>query len=370
VGDGEGRGYNVNIPWSDVAAGDSEYMQAFNEVVMPIAAAYGPQLVFISAGFDAARGDPLGGCDVTPAGFAHMTHRLLCLAGGRCVVVLEGGYNLRAQAQGMEAVVRVLQGEPPAPLLPILPTPHASSRREAEAAAASASASGAIATRAGGSGGGSGAAAPAARCCGHAHGPTSGAGGASAPSAAAEVTGAPFPPSPLAPRPDPALLPRAHYGVTTAAEAAAIAAETDGLTREQALGTAVPLPAATAVLCDVMRIQATFWPSLRSKYQRLLAHAIAQAAAAGGGVGAGIAAPFGLRGMSLSEGGEGSEGAGSDSGSDAGSSDGHGSSAGDDSMQSAGDGGSSADHSIAAGIAVDTGALPSPPPVKRARTHE
>jgi hypothetical protein len=384
VGDGEGRGYNVNIPWSDVAAGDSEYMQAFNEVVMPIAAAYGPQLVFISAGFDAARGDPLGGCDVTPAGFAHMTHRLLALAGGRCVVVLEGGYNLRAQAQGMEAVVRVLQGEAPAPLLPTLPTAHASTRRGAEAAAAAAAA-GATVARAGGSGSAAGGAAPAAaaRCCGHAHGlPTPGAGTAAAPAAAPSgVASAPFSPTPLAPRPDPTLLPRAHYGVTTAAEAAALAAETDGLTREQALGTAVPLPAATAVLCDVMRIQATFWPSLRSKYQRLLAHAIAQAAAAGGGgAGAGFA-PFGPRGIatgeeeeegSSDEGEGGTAGRGSDSGSESGgsSSEGSGSSGDDDTMQSAGDGASSADHSSASGAAVDTGALPSPPPVKRARTLE
>lgn len=50
---------------------------------------------FDSAGFDAADGDPLGGCNVTPRGYAQMTNLLRNLAGGKMVVALEGGYNLR-----------------------------------------------------------------------------------------------------------------------------------------------------------------------------------------------------------------------------------------------------------------------------------
>jgi histone deacetylase 6 len=50
---------------------------------MPIAAAFAPELVIISAGFDAAEGDPLGGCSLTPAGYSAMTHHLLSLAHGR-----------------------------------------------------------------------------------------------------------------------------------------------------------------------------------------------------------------------------------------------------------------------------------------------
>ena len=74
--------------------GDAEYVHAMDELIMPVATSFDPDIVLVSAGFDGARGDPLGGCDITPAGYAHMAHRLLALAGGRMAVVLEGGYNL------------------------------------------------------------------------------------------------------------------------------------------------------------------------------------------------------------------------------------------------------------------------------------
>jgi hypothetical protein len=92
---------------------------------MPIAHCYAPDLVLVSAGFDAARSDPLGGCDVTPAGYAHMTSRLLTLARGRVVVALEGGYNLRAISTSADAVLRVLLGAPPPPLFEPPPRTHA-----------------------------------------------------------------------------------------------------------------------------------------------------------------------------------------------------------------------------------------------------
>jgi histone deacetylase 6 len=72
----------------------------------------------VSAGFDAAAGDPLGGCEVTPAGYAHMTHMLMPLAEGKIVLVLEGGYSLESTSKSALACVRVLMGEPPGPLDP------------------------------------------------------------------------------------------------------------------------------------------------------------------------------------------------------------------------------------------------------------
>lgn len=94
--------------------GDAEYLHAFQTIVMPIAMEFAPELVIsknllsvsafkscsnffsgpsipgaVSAGFDAARGDDLGECDVTPAGYAHMTHMLSGLAEGKLVVALE-----------------------------------------------------------------------------------------------------------------------------------------------------------------------------------------------------------------------------------------------------------------------------------------
>ncbi|KAF2826405.1 hypothetical protein CC86DRAFT_351075 [Ophiobolus disseminans] len=112
-GEGPGEGKNVNIPWAEHGMGDAEYLYAFQEIVMPIAREFDPDLVIISAGFDAAEGDLLGGCFVTPAGYGHMTHMLMALANGKLVVCLEGGYNLRSIARSALAVTRVLLGEQP-----------------------------------------------------------------------------------------------------------------------------------------------------------------------------------------------------------------------------------------------------------------
>ncbi|PZC92245.1 AcuC, Deacetylase, histone deacetylase and acetoin utilization protein [Pyrenophora tritici-repentis] len=122
-GEGPGEGKNVNIPWADHGMGDAEYLYAFQEVVMPIATEFDPDLVIISAGFDAAEGDLLGGCFVTPACYGHMTHMLMRLAKGKLVVCLEGGYNLRSIARSALAVTRVLMLEPPDRLHIDLPGP-------------------------------------------------------------------------------------------------------------------------------------------------------------------------------------------------------------------------------------------------------
>lgn len=117
VGVGSGRGYSVNVSWPTYGMGDGDYLAAFDRVILPIAQEYGPDLVIVSAGFDAAKGDPLGLNVVTPTGYAHMTSRLAQLAGGRLVVALEGGYNVDSIAPSALAVVRVLLGEAP-PVLP------------------------------------------------------------------------------------------------------------------------------------------------------------------------------------------------------------------------------------------------------------
>lgn len=121
-GAGAGLGRNVNIPWTRKGMGDADYIYAFQQIVMPIATEFTPDLVIIAAGFDAADGDMLGGCHVTPAGYAHMTHMLMSLAHGRLVVCLEGGYNLHSIADSATAVGRTLMGEPPERLLNTSPT--------------------------------------------------------------------------------------------------------------------------------------------------------------------------------------------------------------------------------------------------------
>ncbi|TYH98310.1 hypothetical protein ES332_A12G301400v1 [Gossypium tomentosum] len=110
VGTKGAEGYCVNIPWSRGGVGDNDYIFAFQHVVLPIASKFAPDFTIISAGFDAARGDPLGCCDVTPAGYTQMTHMLSTLSGGKLLVVLEGGYNLRSISSSATAVIKVLLG--------------------------------------------------------------------------------------------------------------------------------------------------------------------------------------------------------------------------------------------------------------------
>ncbi|KAF8210352.1 hypothetical protein K438DRAFT_1959631 [Mycena galopus ATCC 62051] len=112
-GEEAGLGYSVNIPWPESGMGDADYIHAFQKVVMPIAMEFAPELVIISAGFDAAEGDDLGECLVTPAGYAHMTYMLGGLAGGRLVVALEGGYNLDSITKSALAVTEIIFGGAP-----------------------------------------------------------------------------------------------------------------------------------------------------------------------------------------------------------------------------------------------------------------
>ncbi|XP_024170977.1 histone deacetylase 15 isoform X2 [Rosa chinensis] len=113
VGTMGAEGYCVNVPWSRGGVGDNDYVFAFQHVVLPIASAFAPDVTIISAGFDAARGDPLGCCDVTPAGYAKMTDMLTDLCGGKLLVILEGGYNLRSISSSATSVIKVLLGESP-----------------------------------------------------------------------------------------------------------------------------------------------------------------------------------------------------------------------------------------------------------------
>ncbi len=113
VGDGDGRGFTVNIPMPG-GFGDAEWVAAFRRVVEPVAHQFKPQLVLVSAGFDAHANDPLGGMRVTEAGFAAMADSVLSIArehaNGRVIAALEGGYNLDALATSVEAVLVRMTG--------------------------------------------------------------------------------------------------------------------------------------------------------------------------------------------------------------------------------------------------------------------
>uniref|UniRef100_A0A8C3GAI0 histone deacetylase n=1 Tax=Cyclopterus lumpus TaxID=8103 RepID=A0A8C3GAI0_CYCLU len=113
VGSGAGEGFNVNVAWTgglDPPMGDAEYLAAFRSVVMPIAQEFSPDFVLVSAGFDAAEGNPapLGGYKVSAKCFSHLTRQLRSLAGGRVVLSLEGGHDLTAICDASEACVSAL----------------------------------------------------------------------------------------------------------------------------------------------------------------------------------------------------------------------------------------------------------------------
>ncbi len=108
VGRGAGTGTTVNVPWPGAGVGDAQYEDAFRRLLLPVLREFAPEVIFVSAGFDAALFDPLGGMSVSPGGYAWMTHALHQICPGRVVVVLEGGYNLRSIALSVSAVTQVL----------------------------------------------------------------------------------------------------------------------------------------------------------------------------------------------------------------------------------------------------------------------
>jgi acetoin utilization deacetylase AcuC-like enzyme len=128
----EGTTINVGLP---SGAGDAEYVAVFDHVFAPALAKFKPDLLFISAGFDAFENDPLAGMRVTHAGFAALAQRLRAAAdahsAGRIIAVLEGGYDLDGLAGGMTGVLAALVDGKPAALPDRAPLPVVGGARAA-----------------------------------------------------------------------------------------------------------------------------------------------------------------------------------------------------------------------------------------------
>ncbi|MGH7378420.1 MAG: histone deacetylase family protein, partial [Candidatus Methylomirabilales bacterium] len=110
VGEGEGEGFTLNIPLPP-ETGDEGYRLLFEEVVVPLAGAFAPDLLLISAGYDAHFADPLSGMLVSAGGFRTMTELAVEAAGrggGRLAAVLEGGYDLPGLSTSVVATLEVL----------------------------------------------------------------------------------------------------------------------------------------------------------------------------------------------------------------------------------------------------------------------
>jgi acetoin utilization deacetylase AcuC-like enzyme len=126
LGTGAGAGFTVNLPLPQ-GAGDAEYTEVYREIVEPIGRAYDPQLVLVSAGFDAYVGDPLAGMRLTERGYGAIMDACLGTAEGdarrRVVVVLEGGYDLDGLARCGAVVAGRLLGDTGEAADPDPPTP-------------------------------------------------------------------------------------------------------------------------------------------------------------------------------------------------------------------------------------------------------
>jgi acetoin utilization deacetylase AcuC-like enzyme len=117
-GEQEGKGYNINVPLP-AGTGDRGYLAAWDKIVKPICLSFQPELILVSAGYDAHLLDPLGEQQVTTIGFAMLSQRLLDLSQmtqAKAVCFLEGGYNKRSLSESAVATMRVLSADSPARL--------------------------------------------------------------------------------------------------------------------------------------------------------------------------------------------------------------------------------------------------------------
>ena len=116
VGLGEGLGFTVNVPLP-AQRDDSDLVLVYRRLLEPLARELQPQLILVSAGFDAHADDPIGGMRVSEHGFAALAQIVLGLAdelcGGKSVFMLEGGYDLGALRRSTRAVLEtMLDGAP------------------------------------------------------------------------------------------------------------------------------------------------------------------------------------------------------------------------------------------------------------------
>jgi acetoin utilization deacetylase AcuC-like enzyme len=114
IGTGAGSGYTINLPLS-AGATDADYQLVYTKIALPILKQFRPELILISAGFDAHMNDPLAGMRLTGPYFGHLTSAIATVADeccdGRVVAVTEGGYDLAALAESLRASIHALEGD-------------------------------------------------------------------------------------------------------------------------------------------------------------------------------------------------------------------------------------------------------------------
>ena len=128
VGRGDGLGFTVNVPL-EAGATDADYDLVYREALVPILLSYHPELVIVSAGFDAHEQDPLASMRVTTGGYASIVTQVVAAARGASIAfVTEGGYNLAALGSCLDASFAVI-ADPPRAQGPPLPGDRAQAPR-------------------------------------------------------------------------------------------------------------------------------------------------------------------------------------------------------------------------------------------------
>jgi acetoin utilization deacetylase AcuC-like enzyme len=137
IGAGAGEGFTVNLPLESGGI-DADFEHVFDRVALPVLRQFAPDLILVSAGFDAHERDPLATMRATEAGFAAMTMALRRVADetchGRLALLTEGGYDLKALDASLEAVVETLAGRSAPPTWPAATTASGRGRASADAA--------------------------------------------------------------------------------------------------------------------------------------------------------------------------------------------------------------------------------------------
>lgn len=114
IGIGAGKGATLNIPLR-AGHGDSSYKDIYEKVLWPVARRFKPELIIVSAGFDAHHVDPIAMMALSHHGYAYLTRELKAMAkelcGGKIVFAMEGGYDVMALAHGMRNIAHVLLEE-------------------------------------------------------------------------------------------------------------------------------------------------------------------------------------------------------------------------------------------------------------------
>jgi acetoin utilization deacetylase AcuC-like enzyme len=127
IGTGAGAGFTINLPMS-AGGTDADYELAYTKIALPVLTQFRPELILISAGFDAHMNDPLAGMRLTSSYFGRLTTAIVKIANEHCagklVAVTEGGYDLVALAESLRATIRALESDEKGDAAPTGATPR------------------------------------------------------------------------------------------------------------------------------------------------------------------------------------------------------------------------------------------------------